>query len=203
MCDSRGAARVRRCVDLLVVLAVAPLVLPIVVVCAALIVLESPGPVFYVHMRVGRGGRTFGVVKLRTMVSDAASRQSELVHLNARPWPDFKIADDPRVTRVGRVLRETSLDELPQLWSVLTGEMTLVGPRPCSVATDRYALWQTERLEATPGLFGTWQAGHRGSADFATRCRLDIAQVRHRSPQHDIDVSLRSVFAVLRRQGAE
>ena len=92
-------------------------------------------------------------------------------------WPDFKIADDPRVTRVGRMLRKYSLDELPQLYNVLRGEMTLVGPRPCSVKLADYDLWQVERLDVTPGIVGRWQAEGRGRMDFAERCRLDIRQV--------------------------
>jgi lipopolysaccharide/colanic/teichoic acid biosynthesis glycosyltransferase len=109
-------------------------------------------------------------------------------------WPDFKIADDPRVTRLGRVLRKSSLDELPQLYNVLRGEMTLVGPRPCSVKLADYDLWQSERLDVTPGLVGRWQAEGRGSMDFAERCRLDIHQARSTS----IRVNLRLLVATAR-----
>jgi lipopolysaccharide/colanic/teichoic acid biosynthesis glycosyltransferase len=116
--------------------------------------------------------------------------------------PDFKVVDDPRVTRVGHFLRKTSLDEAPQLWNILKGDMSLVGPRPTSFAPDTYDLWHTERLEAMPGLTGLWQVHGRGEIDFDERVRLDIAYVRSQSMALDLAILLRTVPAVLLQKGA-
>jgi lipopolysaccharide/colanic/teichoic acid biosynthesis glycosyltransferase len=128
--------------------------------------------------------------------------KEELRHLNALAWPDFKIPDDPRITRAGRWLRRYSLDELPQLYNVLRGEMTLIGPRPCSVKLADYELWQTERLDVTPGLVGRWQAEGRGSLNFAGRCRLDIRQARSRSVGVNLQLVAATVLSVLASKGA-
>jgi lipopolysaccharide/colanic/teichoic acid biosynthesis glycosyltransferase len=185
-----------------VLLLAAPFVLVLLALLALAVKLDSPGPVVISVRRVGRGGRIFGLLKLRTMVSDAEQQKEQLAHLNVLPWPDFKIPNDPRVTRVGRWLRKTSLDELPQLWNVLRGEMTLVGPRPCSVGVDKYRLWQTERLEVTPGLMGRWQAEGRSEADFAARCRMDIAQLRSQTPAAALVLAARTVRSVLTSRGS-
>ena len=192
----------RRVGDLLVLAAVAPMVVPLVLILAALVKLDSPGPAFIRHARLGRGGRTFHLLKLRTMVENADELKAELGHLNVLPWPDFKIPNDPRVTRVGAFLRRTSLDELPQLWNIVRGEMTLVGPRPCSIAVEKYELWQTERLEATPGLIGLWQARARGTASFRERCALDIRQARSLSVRETLVISWATLVAVLSGRGA-
>ena len=137
------------------------------------------------------------MLKVRTMVRNAEQMKAQLMDLNVLPVPDFKIPNDPRVTRVGRWLRKTSLDELPQLWNVLRGEMTLVGPRPCSIVVTRYELWQTERLEVTPGLIGRWQAEGRNHADFAARCRMDIRQLRTESPAASLLLAAKTLKAML------
>jgi len=199
---TRARTLARRSVDLLVLLAAAPVVVPVVLLLAALVKLDSPGPAFIRHRRVGRAGRPFDLLKLRTMVANAEELKEELRHLNVLPWPDFKIPDDPRITRVGRVLRRTSLDELPQLWNVVRGEMTLVGPRPCSIGLDRYELWQTERLEVTPGIVGIWQATARGKASFHERCSLDIRQVRSLSLRRALVLSGATIAAVVTGRGA-
>ena len=123
------------------------------------------------------------------------------MHLNTLSWPDFKLERDPRITRVGRVLRSTSLDELPQLWHVLVGDMTLVGPRASFVNVANYRLWQTERLEYRPGLFGSWQAMGRGTAGFDDRCRMDIRDRRSQSLRGDVALAIDTILAVLRRTG--
>jgi lipopolysaccharide/colanic/teichoic acid biosynthesis glycosyltransferase len=196
------SAYVRRGVDLLVLAAAAPFVVPAVVLLALIVKLDSPGPAFVRIERVGRDGRPFGLLKLRSMRRDAEQLKQALRHLNTLPWPDFKIADDPRVTRAGRWLRRHSLDELPQLYNVLRGDMTLIGPRPCSVKLAHYELWQTERLEVTPGLVGRWQAEGRGTLDFASRARLDIAQSRSRSLRGDIAMVAATLRSVLGSRGA-
>jgi lipopolysaccharide/colanic/teichoic acid biosynthesis glycosyltransferase len=193
---------VARAADLLVLAVAAPLVVPLLLLLALIVKLDSPGPAFVRIWRVGRDGRTFELLKLRSMVRDAERRKEELRHLNVLPWPDFKVAEDPRVTRAGRWLRKYSLDELPQLFNVLRGEMTLVGPRPCSVRLSQYEPWQGERLDVTPGLAGRWQAGARGTADFVVRSRLDIRQAKMGSARVSLMLFIATLRSVLRARGA-
>jgi lipopolysaccharide/colanic/teichoic acid biosynthesis glycosyltransferase len=124
------------------------------------------------------------------------------MHLNEHSGPDFKITDDPRVTRIGRLLRKTSLDELPQVWNVLRGDMSLVGPRPTSFEMQSYHLWHTERLEVVPGLTGLWQVNGRGDLDFDDRVRLDIEYIERRCLRLDLVILLRTFTAVFKQQGA-
>jgi lipopolysaccharide/colanic/teichoic acid biosynthesis glycosyltransferase len=197
-----ASALMRRAVDLFVLALAAPIVVPLIALLAIVVKLESPGPAFVRITRLGRDGRPFALLKLRSMRRDAEQMKEALRHLNTMPWPDFKIADDPRVTRVGRWLRKYSLDELPQLYNLLRGEMTLIGPRPCSVELAHYELWQTERLEATPGLVGRWQADGRGALDFASRSRLDIGQSRSHSLRGDVAMVVATVRSVIDSKGA-
>lgn len=193
----------KRVMDLLVVVLALPLLLPLVAVCALLIKLESPrAPVMFVQFRAGQGGRPFGMLKFRTMVPNAAELKQQFSHLNELQWPDFKITNDPRVTRVGRFLRRTSLDELPQLLNVLRGEMSLVGPRPTSFNSGTYALWQTARLDVKPGITGLWQVLGRGTMEFADRSRLDIVYVERRCLWLDVRTLACTIPAVLLRRGA-
>jgi len=201
--EARGAMPLlRRAVDLLVLALVAPLALPLVALLAAAVKLDSPGPAVVRIQRLGRDGEPFGLLKLRSMARDADRMKEELRHLNTMAWPDFKIADDPRVTRLGRLLRKSSLDEIPQLWNVLRGDMTLVGPRPCSVKLADYRLWQSERLDVTPGIVGRWQAEGRGRMDFTERCRLDIQQVRASSLLLNLRLLVATVRSVFYSKGA-
>lgn len=193
---------VKRAMDLLIVLAVLTLILPILIVCAILIKIEDPrGPILFIQRRTGKGGHRFNMYKFRTMVYNAEELKPKLAHLNELEWPDFKITNDPRVTKVGRILRKTSLDELPQLVNVLKGEMSLVGPRPTSFKAETYALWQTERLEVTPGITGLWQILGRGSMEFTDRVVLDIFYIEHRCLWLDIQILIRTLFAVLAQRG--
>jgi lipopolysaccharide/colanic/teichoic acid biosynthesis glycosyltransferase len=199
----RTYRRTKRLLDLVLLFLSAPMTLPLMVLIAFLVKLESPGaPAIFVQMRTGKSGRRFRLYKFRTMVPEAEKMKRELLHLNELRWPDFKISDDPRVTRLGRFLRRSSLDELPQLLNILKGEMALVGPRPTSFHADTYKLWHTERLEVTPGLTGLWQVTGRGDMEFDERVRLDIAYVRRRSLTLDALILLRTVAAVLRQEGA-
>ncbi|MCA9503580.1 MAG: sugar transferase [Spirochaetaceae bacterium] len=192
----------KRALDLAICLAALPFALPVLLVCAALVKLTSEGPVFFVQERTGQGGRRFRMLKFRTMVKDAPALRARLAEQLAHEGPDFKLVDDPRMTPIGRVLRKTSLDESPQLWNVLCGDMSLVGPRPTSFAADRYDLWHTERLEVPPGLTGLWQVEARGDIDFDERVRRDIAYVRNRSLALDLSILLRTIPAVLLQRGA-
>lgn len=193
----------KRVMDLTLVFLALPLLLPVFMLCALLIKIESPGgPVMFVQLRTGKGGRRFRMYKFRTMVPNAEELKKELAHLNELEWPDFKITNDPRITRVGRFLRKTSLDELPQLLNVLKGEMSLVGPRPTSFAPDTYTLWQTERLDVMPGITGLWQLLGRGEMEFTDRVFLDIVYVERRSIRLDIEILFRTIGAVAKQRGA-
>ncbi|HEX3277799.1 MAG TPA: sugar transferase [Thermoleophilaceae bacterium] len=201
--ETRGLSPLlRRAVDLALLALIAPLAIPVIVLLALVVRLDSPGPAFVRIQRLGRDGQPFGLLKLRSMMRDADRMKEQLRHLNTMAWPDFKIAEDPRVTRLGRVLRKYSLDELPQLWNVLRGDMTLVGPRPCSVKLGDYRLWQSERLDVTPGIVGRWQAEGRGQMDFTERCRLDIQQVRASSLRLNLRLFLATVRSVFDSKGA-
>jgi lipopolysaccharide/colanic/teichoic acid biosynthesis glycosyltransferase len=198
----RMPGRLRRVADLAILVMTAPLTIPLGLLLALAVKIDSRGPVLIRQPRVGLGGRRFDLLKLRTMVKDADGLKDGLSHLNTLSWPDFKIPGDPRVTRVGRLLRRTSLDELPQLWNMLRGDVTLVGPRPCSVPVGKYELWQTERLEAMPGLFGRWQAEGRGKVSFADRCRMDIGQIKRQAPADELRLALRTLWALAVGRGA-
>ena len=200
--EERRYDALKRALDVVVALAALPLALPILAVCALAVRLDSPGAAFFAQPRTGRGGARFPMYKLRTMVHNAAELKAQYAHLNELSWPDFKITNDPRVTRVGRVLRRTSLDELPQIFNVLRGDMSLVGPRPTSFSADTYSLWHTARLEVKPGLTGLWQISGRHEIDFDERLRLDIAYIRNRSLKLDVLILLRTFGAVLSGRGA-
>ena len=195
--------RAKRLMDLLIVTLALPPLLLMLAFGALLLKLESPrDPVLFRQLRTGRGGRRFWMYKLRTMVVNAEELKRELAPLNEVPWPDFHISNDPRVTRVGRFLRKTSLDELPQVFNVLKGDMSLVGPRPTSWAPDTYASWQTKRLEAQPGITGLAQLLGRKANRFDDRVRLDLIYVERRCLSLDIHILLRTVPAVLHARGA-
>jgi lipopolysaccharide/colanic/teichoic acid biosynthesis glycosyltransferase len=193
----------KRAVDLLIVLVAAPVWVPALALSAIAVKLDDPrSPVFFIQKRAGMGGRHFTMHKFRTMVANAEELKNELWHLNELEWPDFKITNDPRVTRPGRFLRKTSLDELPQLLDVLRGHMSLVGPRPTSVSPHDHELWQTERLDVKPGVTGLWQLYGRATTMFDDRSRLDIAYVQRRTLSLDFQILIRTIPAVLARRGA-
>lgn len=175
------------------------LLAPLLLLIACIIRLTSPGPVLFKQVRSGRGGHPFQMYKFRSMVIDAESRQQDLRERNERDGPAFKIEDDPRVTRVGHFLRVTNLDELPQLWNVLKGEMSLVGPRPLPwQESDDCEVWQRRRLDVTPGMTCIWQAtSHRSKIPFAEWVRMDLRYIRSRSLSTDLKLvcqTIRSIF---------
>jgi lipopolysaccharide/colanic/teichoic acid biosynthesis glycosyltransferase len=191
----------KRALDVVVCLAVLPMAMILMAVIAIAIRLDSRGGIVFRQWRTGRDGVRFQMRKFRTMVENAEELKSSLAHLNILPAPDFKIIDDPRVTRVGRILRRTSLDELPQLLNVLSGDMSLVGPRPTSFAPSRYEPWHGKRLEVAPGLTGLWQVRGRNTSTFDERLRLDIAYIEHRSLAFDVWILIETLLAVVRRTG--
>jgi lipopolysaccharide/colanic/teichoic acid biosynthesis glycosyltransferase len=193
---------IKRIFDVAVVLLASPFWVPVLVLVGALVWIDSPGaPVMFFQYRTGRNGKRFKMYKFRSMVPNAEELKQKYMHLNELQWPDFKITNDPRVTRVGRILRKTSLDELPQLLNILKGDMSLVGPRPTSFAADTYKLWHTERLDVDPGMTGLWQVFGRGELEFDDRLRLDIAYIEKRSILLDINILLMTVYAVFKQRG--
>ncbi len=196
-------ALLKRVLDLSLTILAMPVWLPLVGAIALAIKLTSPGaPVLFVQQRTGRGGRRFSMYKFRTMVPNAEALKEKYAHLNELKWPDFKVTNDPRVTRIGRLLRKTSLDELPQLFNVLRGDMSLVGPRPTFFSPQNYTLWQTARLDVLPGITGLWQITVRSTVDWDNRTRLDIAYVARRCMTLDLEILLRTIPSVLRGHGA-
>lgn len=193
----------KRIMDLSLVVITLPLWLPLIGIISLMIQLTSPGaPVIFKQLRTGKGGRRFFMYKFRTMVPDAEELKARYAHLNELQWPDFKITNDPRITRLGTFLRKTSLDEIPQLFNVLKGEMSLVGPRPTSFGPETYKLWHTHRLDVMPGLTGLWQIIGRAKLEFDDRLRLDIAYIERASLWFDINILFRTVIAVFQSRGA-
>jgi lipopolysaccharide/colanic/teichoic acid biosynthesis glycosyltransferase len=199
---SRGFFVTKRIFDVVVGVVAIVLTLPVLVACAFAVKIDSRGPIFLVQERTGRHGARFRMYKFRTMVRNAEELKASLAHLNVLPPPDFKIIDDPRITRVGKFLRKTSLDELPQLVNIVRGEMSLVGPRPTSFSASTYDLWHTQRLEVTPGITGLWQVKGRNETTFDERLRLDAEYVRSMSFPLDLRILLWTVRSVVQRKGA-
>ncbi len=171
---------------------------PIVAVAAVLVRLDSPGPVFFRQKRCGLHGRGFELLKLRTMSADAEERRHELLHLNEMDGPVFKIRDDPRITRVGRILRRTSIDEFPQFWNVLIGNMSLVGPRPPLPAeVNEYATFQRRRISVRPGITCLWQVSGRNNIAFDDWVKLDLEYIDSWSLAKDFEILVKTVPAVL------
>ena len=201
ICD-RSYEVMKRFLDVVLCLLALPIAIPLMGLIAVCIWLEDPGSVLFVQPRTGKFGTRFRMFKFRTMVANADALKGRYAHLNHLRWPDFKIVEDPRTTRVGRFLRKTSLDELPQLLNVLRGEMALVGPRPTSFDVSTYQLYHTERLEVTPGITGLWQIQGRSDVDFDDRLRLDIAYIENRSLWLDLRILIATLTVLFRPRGA-
>ena len=193
----------KRVFDLALASTILVLSAPILLTAIVAVRLDSPGPVFFKQVRVGRHGETFRLIKLRTMVVDAEERKADLAHLNEADGALFKIRQDPRITKVGRVLRKLSIDELPQLFNVLQGTMSMVGPRPA--LPSEVAEWDdevVERLRVLPGLTGMWQVWGRSDTSFETYKRLDLYYVDNWSLAHDLRICAKTVGVVLTGRGA-
>ena len=197
------ALAAKRLVDILGALVLLIALLPVFLAIALAVKVSSEGPVFYAWRVLGHNGRPFVGFKFRTMVRGADSLKSQLSHLNERKGPVFKMSRDPRVTYIGRWLRKHSLDELPQLWSVLVGDMSLVGPRPAFASEyANYELWQMRRLSVTPGLSCLWQLdGRRTMNDFSEWARLDLQYIDSWSLRNDFLILWRTPLAVIKGTG--
>jgi len=179
------------------------LLLPLFCVVSLALKLFSPGPLFFKQWRTGRGGKPFLMYKFRSMIADAEAKKKDLMALNEQDGPAFKIKDDPRVTAVGRFLRKTSLDELPQLWNVLKGDMSLVGPRPLPCAEAQACSgWLRRRQDVRPGLTCIWQVRGRSVVAFVDWMRMDLQYVRTLSLKQDLKLLVLTVPAVILGKGA-
>jgi lipopolysaccharide/colanic/teichoic acid biosynthesis glycosyltransferase len=184
----------------LVGLAFTALLAPIL---ALAIIIDSPGPVLFRQTRIGRGGQPFVLYKFRTMDPDAEDRLDELIDLQQLEQPAFKLADDPRVTHVGRLLRRWSLDELPQFWNVLQGEMSLVGPRPEEArVVALYSAWHRRRLAVKPGMTGPMQVRDRGDMPLDERLRLEIEYIEEYTLWRDMKILAKTLPSILKGRGA-
>jgi exopolysaccharide biosynthesis polyprenyl glycosylphosphotransferase len=199
----RSTLAIKRALDLIVSGTLLALMAPVLVLSAILIKLDSKGPVFFRQVRIGKNGKPFTMFKLRTMVADAEERLDSLIDLDALDEPAFKIPNDPRITRVGKFLRRSSLDEVPQFINVLTGDMSLVGPRPEEEAVVAlYDERQRQRLSVKPGLTGPMQVAGRGSLNFEERLALERDYLDNLTISGDISILLRTPRAVIRGDGA-
>ncbi len=200
---SRSSMLLKRAMDVVGAIVCLVVGAPLLGLIALAIRLGDRGPALFRQTRVGLGGRTFEIFKFRSMVVGAEADQEALAELNEADGPLFKIRDDPRLTRVGRLLRRTSLDELPQLINVLRGDMSLVGPRPpLPSEVERYQEWHKKRLEAPPGMTGLWQVSGRSRLSFDEMVLLDIYYIEHWSPWLDFRILVRTAPKVLSSEGA-
>lgn len=176
----------------------------VTIVLGPLIKLESPGPLFFSQKRVGRNGRIFKIYKFRSMYADAEERKKELMEQNEMDGLMFKMTDDPRITKIGKFIRKTSLDELPQFWNVLKGDMSLVGTRPPTVDEfEQYEGYHKRRLSMTPGLTGVWQVSGRSDiTDFEEIVAMDVEYIKNWSLKRDIEIILKTIQVVLHSDGA-
>jgi exopolysaccharide biosynthesis polyprenyl glycosylphosphotransferase len=198
---------IKRAIDLTLSLALLIILAPLLLLAALLIKLTSPGPVFFVQKRVGFNKRVFSIYKFRTMVMDAEKKLQDIEHLNEVTGPVFKIKNDPRLTSVGKFLRKTSIDELPQFFNVLSGDMSLVGPRPLQLRdyelfTEAGEDWQRCRFSVRPGITCLWQVNGRSSLPFHKWMELDLQYVRNWSLWLDMQILAKTIPAVLRGSGA-
>lgn len=192
-----------RICDIIASLFLIGLFAPLLLLIAISIRLDSPGPILYRQTRCGLNGRRFTVYKFRSMVQDAEERKKDLIHFNLMKGPVFKIKNDPRITRVGRILRRLSLDELPQLFNVLRGDMGFVGPRPpLPEEVKQYEGWQRRRLSMKPGITGLWQVSGRNQIDFQDWVKLDLEYIDNWSLWLDFKIILKTIPAVLSGKGA-
>jgi lipopolysaccharide/colanic/teichoic acid biosynthesis glycosyltransferase len=196
-----------RALDLVVALTALFVILPVLVLIAVLVKIQDGGPVLFAQSRIGRGGRRFRCYKIRTMVVDAQARLEAVLASDPvarREWErDHKLRNDPRTTRLGRILRESSLDELPQLFNVLSGEMSIVGPRPIVEAeVARYGRFFRHYCSVPPGITGLWQVSGRNDVEYRERVALDVLYARKRGVGRNLAIMAMTVPAVLLRKGS-
>jgi exopolysaccharide biosynthesis polyprenyl glycosylphosphotransferase len=194
---------IKRAIDVVFSTLILILAAPLMALVALMIKMDSPGPAIFAQERVGKMGRRFMVYKFRSMVEDAEAKRQTLEALNEADGPLFKIKEDPRTTRLGRQLRRFSVDELPQFYNVLRGEMSLIGPRPgLPSEVEEYQEWHKRRLEVPPGITGLWQVSGRSELTFDEMALLDIYYVENWSPALDVKILLQTIPRVIFGNGA-
>ena len=195
---------VKRMIDIVLSLFGLVLISPFVVIIAILIKIDSKGPVFFKHHRIGKNGKPFSMYKFRTMKDGAEAMINDFTPEQLEEWNEnFKLKDDPRITRIGKFLRKTSLDELPQLINILRGDMSIVGPRPIiEVELEEYGNDKDEFLSIRPGLTGWWASNGRSEISYPERCSYELYYVRNESFWLDVKVMFLSVFSVFLHKGA-
>ena len=196
---------IKRLFDIVLSLIGLIILLPLFLIIAIIIKLDSKGPVFFKHKRIGKNGKTIGVYKFRSMVINAEELIKKFTpEQKAEYEKNFKLDNDPRITRVGKVLRKTSLDELPQLINILIGNMSIVGPRPIVTGEiDKYGDQKDKFLSMTPGLTGYWQASGRSDVEYDERIQMELYYIDHCSLWLDIKIIFKTFFAVIKRKGAK
>lgn len=193
----------KRTLDIVLSLLALTILSPVLLVIAIVVKMDSPGPIFYSSERIGKKGRVFKCTKFRTMVRDAEKRRADVMHMNERDGVLFKISNDPRITRIGRFLRKYSLDELPQFFNVLRGDMSIVGPRPPIASEVReYKLSHLRRLDVTPGITGLWQVQGRQDPSFDSYISLDVTYIENWSIWLDLKIILRTIGVVFAGTGS-
>ncbi|MBY0091546.1 sugar transferase [Priestia aryabhattai] len=202
--DKRGYLFTKRCIDVVGAVAGLLVLLIVFIIIGLLIKLEDPkGSIFFSQKRVGKNGKEFNMYKFRSMVSDAEAKLAELLEQNETTGAMFKMKNDPRVTKIGRFIRKTSIDELPQLINVLKGDMSLVGPRPPLVReVKEYTEYQLQRLLVTPGCTGLWQVSGRSNVGFEEMVKLDLIYITTRSLTADIKIIFRTIFMLFGSKNA-
>lgn len=199
----KSASGLKRLTDIVGSLVFLILLSPVYMITALAILIEDGRPIFYNQVRVAKWGRLFKMYKFRSMYNNADERKKELQSDSMTGGVIFKMKNDPRITRTGRIIRKLSIDELPQLWNVLKGDLSLVGPRPpVPQEVKEYNLWDLKRLEVKPGLTCTWQVSGRSDIDFENQVLLDIDYIKQRSFINDIRLMLKTIPAVLTGKGA-
>lgn len=194
--ERKGYLYIKRGMDILGSIIGLIIFSPLFIIIALLIKLEDPkGPVIFKQVRVGKDGKEFSMYKFRSMVHNAEELLEQLLDQNEIDGAMFKIKDDPRITKIGKFIRKTSIDELPQLWNVLKGEMSLVGPRPpLPREVKQYTPYDKQRLLVTPGCTGLWQVSGRNSLSFKEMVELDLEYIRNRSIHLDLKIILKTIF---------
>lgn len=202
--NQRGYLFIKRCIDVVGAVAGLLMLLIVFIIVSLLIKLEDPkGSIFFSQKRVGKNGKEFNMYKFRSMVSDAEAKLAELLEQNETTGAMFKMKNDPRVTKIGKFIRKTSIDELPQLINVLKGDMSLVGPRPPIVReVNEYTGYQMQRLLVTPGCTGLWQVSGRSNIGFEEMVELDLTYITTRSLMADIKIIFRTVFMLFGSKNA-
>jgi lipopolysaccharide/colanic/teichoic acid biosynthesis glycosyltransferase len=196
-------AHIKRIFDILICLIAIPLSMPLMLITAFAIRIDSPGRILFKQQRVGKWGKPFACFKFRSMYEDAEARKAELLALNEADEVVFKIKNDPRVTRVGRVIRKLSIDELPQIFNVLKGEMSFVGPRPpVPYEVEQYEFSQFRRLDAVPGITGLQQVSGRSTLSFKRWVELDVEYIETQSLKKDFQILVKTIPTVISRKGA-